>query len=642
MRMILKFYQIFVLILLAVFINCCNSPDNEQKNNIIYWKQKCDLADQNLAIENQFITSLQGVKHCIPSQSILYDDILQIPDFTKNVARTLELNIENPQTLLHIPFRLLGASAGGFGPPVAVSVNESEKYSTEEDLLLKLKSDYNFCFKAGSKADWEKLPADFRKETLNSILVIGNSVSVINQFTKPIIEKCGISNQTDISSVYKTLSQPWTNRQLIEFESIDCISSADLSKLSFASRLVCEQAQKLTHKIPDSVDSSFSICIIRTNFGEVEILGIRNDTISRNNCLTIDLGGDDKYFGNIATSCISMPVSIVIDKNGDDIYDGSNGFLSLGLLGVSMIFDLAGDDHYISKNPGISSTLYGTSLLYDLQGNDTYTSSSYFSQASAIVGISLLVDLDGDDNYYCNSFSQGFGSTLGVGVLIDNRGTDCYAKNPEIERSLSFVQGAAKGRWAEATDGQNLGGGYGFLFDFNGDDSYNAGSFAQGAAYYFGFGAHFDKKGNDTYNSNSHSQGYAAHFALANILEISGNDTFNENSNKKEISQIIGCGRDFSAGLFLDFSGNDSYNFGNRSVGVGDLNGIGIMCDLLGNDNYTWIKNRINKSSPSLGKKIDSEKNVGINFRLFEPKVPVEMGSFFDRKGENKFNETEK
>lgn len=638
-----RYFNILIIIglLFLLVVRCSQEKEENWKNQLFAFIESDEINPSLITLNYQFISSLQGVKHCIPSQSILYDDILQIPGFTENVAESIESNFENPQTLLHIPFRLLGASAGGFGPPVTVSENVSKKNSNEEEFLLKLKADYNFQFKAKSRTDWEKLPAEFRIEVLKSILVIGNSVSVLKQFAKPIIEKCRISNQADISSLYKMLSQPWTNRQLIHFESIDCISYADLSKLSFASRLVCEQVQKLSQKIPDSVDSSFSKCIIRTNFGEVEILGLKNDTISSNNCLTIDLGGDDSYFGSIATSCISTPVSIVIDKKGDDTYNGTEGYLALGLLGVSMVFDLDGNDFYYSNNPGISAALYGTSLILDAEGNDKYSSPSEYTMASAIIGASLLVDLNGDDKYFSSNYSQGFGSTLGVGVLIDNRGTDCYAKNPEIENSLSFVQGAAKGRWAEATDGQSLGGGYGFLFDFSGDDIYIANSFAQGAAYYFGIGALYDKCGNDSYSSSSHSQGYAAHFALANLSEVSGNDVFNVNCNKNNISQIIGGGRDFSAGLFFDFNGNDSYTFGNRSVGIGDLNGIGIMCDLLGDDTYTWVKNTMNHGSLSLGKTIEPEKNVNIDFRLFELTSHFDFGFFYDINGEDKFYDIE-
>lgn len=149
-------------------------------------------------------------------------------------------------------------------------------------------------------------------------------------------------------------------------------------------------------------------------------------------------------------------------------------------------------------------------------------------------------------------------------------GNDLYkgAAPDKKEITASFIQGASRGRWAEATDGQNLAGGFGIFIDAEGTDEYFAGSFSQGAGYYFGTGLFNDISGDDKYNAVSHSQGYAAHFALGNFCDFSGYDTYNSSSDKTKISQIMGCGRDNSCGLFSDLKGIDNYTFGNRSVGI--------------------------------------------------------------------------
>ncbi|MEE4178774.1 MAG: hypothetical protein V2I46_14815 [Bacteroides sp.] len=599
------------------------------------------MPEFQITLNYTYISSVQGVRCCIPTQFILFDDILQFPGFTERIAETLSSESQNPQTTIHIPFRLLGFSAGGFGPPISLNQNDPVEKEIEEELIAQLSKSIDLQFKSNSREEWLKLPKSLRFEVLSFIEVIGSAAFILDQYTKPILENTGIDMETSDSSAYAILSEPWNNRQLTSFRSVDCIGYADLRKLSFASRLVSEQVLKLINALPDTMDQSFTGCFIESNLGRISIFGSKNDTILGNNCLTIDIGGDDKYLGNIASSGISIPVSIVIDKEGDDSYNAVNGFLSLGLLGISILFDLDGDDSYASGNPGMASSLYGTSLIFDVKGDDIYASTSSFSQGSAMVGVAMLMDQEGDDHYYCSSYSQGFGSTLGVGMLVDLKGNDCYGKHPKMEDPLSFVQGAAKGRWAEATDGQSLGGGYGFLFDFEGDDSYHAESFSQGSAYYFGVGALYDQNGRDTYRSISHSQGYAAHFALGNLMEIQGDDSFNQDSDKKAITQIIGGGRDFSAGLFLDYSGNDSYVFGNRSAGIGDFNGIGIMCDLHGNDGYTWFKNDMNRGSPSMGGVAGSEKGTSIGFRLFKPKSPGSLGLFSDNQGDNNFFKTE-
>lgn len=260
-----------------------------------------------------------------------------------------------------------------------------------------------------------------------------------------------------------------------------------------------------------------------------------------------------------------------------------------------------------------------------------------FAQASSFVGTSLFVDVSGSDKYSSASYSHGFAGTKGVSVFYDGKGDDFYnteETNIEgTEKQISFVQGTAKGRWAEATDGQSLAGGIGIFFDSSGTDKYRATSFSQGASYYYGLGVFTDGEGNDTYNATSHSQGYAAHYSLASFIESSGDDHYNIETDAEKITQIIGGGRDNSAGLFIDKNGDDTYYFGNRSAGIGDMNGIGILKDLSGSDTYHWHKNRMNSGFPSLGKIINEGFGIGLTFKVI-PQPNHAKGLFFDSNGD--------
>jgi hypothetical protein len=330
---------------------------------------------------------------------------------------------------------------------------------------------------------------------------------------------------------------------------------------------------------------------------------------------------------------------MVVDLSGEDKYHSQDSYLAAAILGMAIIIDLKGDDQYFSERSGLAFSLYGFSLLYDASGDDKYRCSTDYSQASSVVGSALLVDLNGNDHYWCRSRSQAFGSTLGSGIFLEYRGDDKYNLDSDTSSSRSsashFIQGAAQGRWAKASDGQSLAGGLGIFIDQSGDDHHNAGSFSQGASYFFGLGLCVDGSGDDYHNALSHSQGYAAHHTLAGFFERSGDDTYNETVDKSQLTQIIGSGRDLSVGLFVEERGHDIYHFGNRSMGIGDMNGTGLASDCQGNDRYFWYKNSKNPGSSSMGAEFCLGEGQAIGSRIFSPLNASSLGIHVDNQGNN-------
>jgi hypothetical protein len=610
----------------------------------VFYKFNCSLilfAQQpdsiNFSIDYDYISRTQGVKHIIPTLPILFSDLNQTPDFTDKTAKSFIDSHENPVSFIHLIYRLAGATAGGYGPPLSgvgdpFHLNIKNMDQTYQDF----NHQFGLQFRPGSKKEWQKLSSAYRIEILKTIYTIYRSDMLVTEFLMPVNSSI-ITSSDSIERNYQQLFKPWKEKQLTDFTTFGILPSMDLKKLSFASRILMEQTYRLINLDNAPVENDFSQCIIETQFGLIGIFGNRNDTIDENYTLLVNLGGNDQYHGNPASSVDSKSrISILVDLMGDDKYSPKEGFLVAGIMGIGLLFDLQGNDIYTSNKPGIAHSFFGTSLLYDRAGNDIYSSGSSFSQGSAHMGAALLIDFVGGDTYNCEDYSQGFGGTLGVGLLMDREGNDLYNQGAS-ETLPSFVQGAACGRWAEATDGQSLGGGYGIFLDIAGNDKYGASSFSQGASYYFGMGVFYEGSGDDKYNAISHSQGYSAHYGLASFYEMKGDDEYNKKSDKSKITQIIGGGRDNAAGLFIEMEGNDIYYVGNRSAGIGDLHGIGLLADYEGNDTYIWYKNSVNSGSSSFGKTIGISQGMDNGFKVFMHSEKPNTGILHDLHGDNKF-----
>jgi hypothetical protein len=308
--------------------------------------------------------------------------------------------------------------------------------------------------------------------------------------------------------------------------------------------------------------------------------------------LIIDTGGNDKYKNAAANMNIRNYISILIDLSGDDIYESDKeSFPSFGagLFGYGYLVDLAGNDSYKGKNLSQGMGVFGVGILMDIQGNDSYD--AYLgAQGSGFCGQGILADLAGDDRYHMFQLGQGFGYTKGIGLLLDSAGNDIYIANDSIidfpasqskEHNASLCQGVGFGKRADYVDGHSWAGGIGMLFDGQGQDSYSAGLFAQGCAYWYAIGILSDVEGNDNYNGIWYVQGSGAHFGLGLLLESGGNDIYNASMNMAQ-----GAGHDFTLGMLIDENGDDIYHAPNLSLGGGNANGIGIFWDKHGADVY--------------------------------------------------------
>ena len=328
---------------------------------------------------------------------------------------------------------------------------------------------------------------------------------------------------------------------------------------------------------------------------------------------------------------LGTPLSIVIDLDGEDRYqypgykdDGDPRLLGAdsdgrymgdkagpftlsntsrqgaARYGIAMLFDLGADnDRYRSLRASQGYAHLGVGVLFDDGGDDSYIAEAV-SQGAGQFGIGLLIDAGvGHDLRLSHTESQGFGFAGGAGVLLDGGGSDRYicveggiddfsplypSGQVVIDGSDSLCQGAGFGRRGR-TRYEHLAGGVGILRDVSGDDSYEAGVFAQGVGFWQGVGVLSDGAGADEYDAYYYAQGAAAHYAIGLLSDDGlGGDHFNLRTASRYVQ--LGSGHDFSVGALLNETGDDVYRFAGLSAGASNCNGIGLFIDNGGNDTY--------------------------------------------------------
>jgi hypothetical protein len=330
-----------------------------------------------------------------------------------------------------------------------------------------------------------------------------------------------------------------------------------------------------------------NLTVIETPAGRVLIGGAKDNMYTEDAALILDLGGNDKYFNHAGGGTRANPFSVVIDMSGDDVYSATGDFSQgAGLLGGGFLLDLKGNDRYQATNFSQGVGILGVGMLADLAGRDQYTAIAV-SQGAGSFGAGVLAESGGDDNYFANYFAQGAGYIKGFGAIVESAGNDNYFAGGLYEdfrapgksyQSLSQGFGNGMRPWESLV---GASGGIGVIAEAEGNDSYVADYFAQGAGYWFSLGILDDRKGSDRYISGRYSQGAGVHMSAGALLDGEGDDNY-----LADYGVAQGCGHDFGIGFLLDNIGNDRYISGTVSQGAGNDNGIGILSDNGGDDEY--------------------------------------------------------
>lgn len=354
---------------------------------------------------------------------------------------------------------------------------------------------------------------------------------------------------------------------------------------------VCDFVADSAAKLGELTDDQFNW---DTPLGRITVGGSGDDVYAakKKYLLILESGGNDSLMTGGASVNSQYHSGVIIELAGDDTYAVDStlkvGFGG-GLLGLGYVIDKSGDDYYDGGSISLGTGIFGMGGLVDYAGRDTYRGYEK-SQGAGLYGVGVLADLDGDDSYYGFNQIQGYGFTKGCGILYDRAGNDryvaddstlAYASPQTPEHNASEAQGVGFGLRDDYATGHSLAGGLGYLVDDAGDDSYSAGLFAQGCAYWYSLGVLCDKAGSDTYNGVWYVQGTGAHFGVGVLNDRAGNDTYTATMNMAQ-----GAGHDFTIGMLWDEKGNDTYHAPNLSLGGGNANGIGIFRDDSGDDVY--------------------------------------------------------
>ncbi len=245
-----------------------------------------------------------------------------------------------------------------------------------------------------------------------------------------------------------------------------------------------------------------------------------------------------------------------------------------------LIIDTGGDDTYLNSAGGANG-LVGRpiSIVIDLGGNDQFISKRSFSQGSGVFGIGILAALGSNCTFQAKHLSQGAGF-FGCGLLMTGEGKQTFEAD-------TFCQGAGMF-------------GAGILWQRGGDTTYKAAEMAQGFGGTSGLGLLLDESGDDSYFAGgkypcgwlpnhffSLSQGFGygmrpfAGGGIGILCDLKGDDHY--------VSDVYGQGASYwySVGLLLDAEGNDTYDAYQYCQGAGIHLSSGALIDWSGNDTYT-------------------------------------------------------
>ncbi len=212
--------------------------------------------------------------------------------------------------------------------------------------------------------------------------------------------------------------------------------------------------------------------------------------------------------------------------------------------------------------------------------------------------IALLLDLGGNDTYA--GFTAPINETQGISVVIDFEGDDTYeagslglATGRLGVGMLLDLAGNDQYRLGSGSGGAGFAG-IGLLVDQEGDDRYVGSRFTQGAAI-GGMGLLLDRSGNDEYRSFGYSIGFGGPLGIGTVVDLAGDDAYE-------------CGRLYASGYNRTEApdakpGDARYQYDCFGIGAGvgqrilpkqaptvvdDVGGgIGMVLDERGNDRYT-------------------------------------------------------
>lgn len=384
-----------------------------------------------------------------------------------------------------------------------------------------------------------------------------------------------------------------------------------------------------------------------------------------------DAGGDDLFEAEIgAQGAAIYGVAALVDRAGDDrrrAITFAQGFA--GPRAVAILADAAGSDTY-TCDPGDAAT--GQKPLYPapfVEANSSMAQGASLGHrplvradlgrrriaiaiAALLYGVGALLALlatwrerrgasidrlrllavasmiagalaHGAAFWLHRTADRAFPMTAGLAGAAAIAGALAVAiaakRRPLLLLTPVIVGALGVGRTYFAGRPASFSGGIGALYDRAGNDHYEAGVYAQGAANFFGAGIFIDGGGDDTFDAVAYGQGAAAHASLGYFEDVAGNDAYNQ--ARKPAIKSLGFGHDFGAGVHVDRGGDDKVKGPSFSIGAGNIGGVGVYVNLGGDDSYEAL------APPAIG---DADDRA-------DPKQAPTIGIFVDAGGKDRY-----
>jgi len=247
---------------------------------------------------------------------------------------------------------------------------------------------------------------------------------------------------------------------------------------------------------------------------------------------------------------------------------GGHGLNEYDMSRIDVVIDPAGDDIYHYPNPKRPKVQF----VIDWAGHDLYRGENGTpGPGSALLGVNVVLDHQGNDRYEGGERSCGVG-VMGIGLIVDHSGNDKY-------RGTKWSLGAGYYGFGGIVDLQTAGGP-------RGEDAYVAEYFSQGIGGPRGFGLLLDEKGDDQYRAN----GPVPYFVTGRF------EAFSQGVGIGDWRPYTGPYDTGGIGVICDLAGNDRYEVGVYGQGFSMFVGLGILYDRAGDDLYSG--DRFSQASP--------------------------------------------
>ncbi len=224
-------------------------------------------------------------------------------------------------------------------------------------------------------------------------------------------------------------------------------------------------------------------------------------------------------------------------------------------------------------------------LIVDFGGDDIYYGGGVSSKKNPV---SIIIDYSGNDKYQGKT---GCGTGIaGYGFVIDFEGNDTYCSNSSGTGTGIFGQGIILDHAGDdlyMVEAYGIGAGLfgtGVVSDLSGNDHYTGFQGCQGFGFVKGCGILIDREGNDTYVARDDTVKYPSSQTAEHNISLAQGMGFGIRADYVDGHSMAG-----GVGILIDGAGDDRYSCGVFGQACGYWFGTGILVDYSGNDEYNGV-----------------------------------------------------